>query len=109
MTQTGVVRDLARALLLAVATVLLLSFGGAIVAAPLTVPLLLIARYRSDSGGYRVAAAAVIALTIAEVAWGVAYVGFGEEQPWIWLVPLVSAATVLAALSSKRCPFYRHT
>jgi len=103
------VRDLSRALLLVVSAVLPLSYGGAIVAAPLTVPLLLVARYRSDSRGYHVAAAVVIVLTIAEVSWGVAYVGLGEQRPWIWFVPLASAAIALAALSSKRCPFYRHT
>ena len=60
--------------LVGVSAFLLLSMGGAIVAAPLTVPLLyLTARHRGFGAGMRVAAVGVAALTVAEVAWAAAY------------------------------------
>jgi hypothetical protein len=60
--------------LVGVSAVLLLSMGGAIVAAPLTVPLLyLVARHADGGAALRVAAVTVGALTVAEIAWAAAY------------------------------------
>jgi hypothetical protein len=73
----------------AVAASLLLTMGGAIVAAPITVPLLALMARERRSSGYRAVAAVVAGLTVAEVAWALAYLAAGEAQPWIWLVPLV--------------------
>jgi len=58
----------------ALAAVLLLSMAGAIVAAPLTVPLLyLVSRGERTGAGWRAGALVVLALTVAEVAWAAGY------------------------------------
>ena len=61
--------------LVAVSAFLLLSMGGAIVAAPLTLPLLYLAIRSGRLGaGLRNAAVVVAGLTVAEVVWAAAYV-----------------------------------
>ena len=86
--------------LVAVSAVLLLSMGGAIVAAPLTVPLLWLAVRHSELGtGLRATAVAIAALTVAEVAWAATYLAISEGQPWIWLVPILAATATAAALA----------
>ena len=91
-------------ILVGVCTVLLVSYGGAIVAAPLTVPLLLLAARASSSTGYRISAGIVVVLTIAEFGWGLTYLTLGEARPMIWLVPTVAtlAAGVFYARWSRR-------
>jgi hypothetical protein len=82
-----------------VAAFLLLSMGGAIVAAPVTVPLMAVAVRRHPTLAFRTAGAILIALTVAEVAWALTYVTAGEAGPWIWLLPaLASLATLLATI-----------
>jgi hypothetical protein len=77
--------------LLAVSAFLLLSMGGALVAAPLTLPLLWLAlRGGRLGGGLRLVAVAVAALTVAEVAWAATYLAVEEAQPWIWLLPVTA-------------------
>lgn len=74
-----------------VSSFLLVTMGGAILAAPVTVPaLVVIARTRVRWP--RIAAIAVATVTIAEVAWAFTYVHVGDAKPWIWLAPLVCAA-----------------
>lgn len=69
---------------LAVGAFLLISMGGAIVAAPATLPLLFVALRRQALAGWlRGAAIAVSGLTVVEVAWAVTYVAAGEAKPWI--------------------------
>lgn len=68
---------------------LLITMGGAIVAAPLTVPLLTLSA-RVRSGFVRWAALVIAALTVGEVVWAATYVLVGEAKPWIWLAPLVA-------------------
>jgi hypothetical protein len=81
---------------------LLLSMGGAILAAPLTVPLLYLAARGDRPGrGLRVAAAAVAIGTVAEVAWAATYLAVAEAQPWIWFLP-VAAGSAAAALFARR-------
>lgn len=89
--------------LVAVCTVLLVSYGGAIVAAPVTVPLLFLAARSSTSNGYRVCAGVVVVLTIAELMWALTYLTLGEARPLIWLVPMLAtlAAGVIYAHLSK--------
>ena len=86
-----------------VSAFLLLSMGGAIVAAPVTVPLMfLIARTR-PTRAFRTTAAALTGATVAEVVWVLTYVTTDESKPWIWLLPLVAAvAAVTALLQSSR-------
>jgi hypothetical protein len=75
----------------AVAGFLLLSMGGAIVAAPVTVPLLaLAARGRGRGRGCRTLAAVLAGLTLAEVGCAAAYLAVGEARPCVWLVPLLA-------------------
>jgi len=78
--------------LVVVCSVLLVSYGGAIVAAPVTIPLLFLAARSSSSNGLRVWAGVVVALTIAEAAWAVTYLTLGEARPTIWLLPTLAAA-----------------
>ena len=74
-----------------VAGFLLLSMGGAIVAAPVTVPLMNVAAVRHPTRPFRVAAMVLSALTVAEVVWALTYLTMDEAQPWIWLLPSVGA------------------
>src|SRR2546423_10604021 len=86
--------------LVAVSAVLLLSMGGAIVAAPLTLPLLYLAlRGGRMSAGLRAAAVVIAALTVAEVAWAATYLAVAEAKPWIWLLPVAAAAATAAAFA----------
>jgi len=87
----------------AMAAFLLLSMGGAIVAAPLTLPLLwLVVRAGRTGPALRVAAVSVAALTVAEVAWAATYLAVTEAEPWIWLLPV--AAGGAAAVTLIRTP-----
>ena len=90
---------------LAVGAFLLLSMGGAIVAAPATLPALFVAlRRRALAGWLRGAAIAVCGLTVAEVAWALTYVTAGEAKPWIWLLPLAAWIATTAALTVTASP-----
>lgn len=86
----------------AAAGVLLLSMGGAVVAAPVSVPLVVRAVRRQPGRAWRPAGALLGAATLAEVAWAVTYVTVGESGPWIWLLPLVAAGVM--AWSILRLP-----
>ena len=89
--------------LLAVAALLLLSMGGAVVAAPVTVPALVWAARGRFRGGLRAAAVAVAALTAAELGWALVYLAAGETEPAIWLVPFAAglAAGVAAVVPAR--------
>jgi hypothetical protein len=80
---------------------LLLSMGGAIVAAPLTLPLLYLAA-RGEGAGLRNAAVVIAALTVAEVAWAATYLALAEAEPWIWLLPVAAGAGTAFALRPTR-------
>jgi hypothetical protein len=82
------------------AAFLLVSMGGAIVAAPVTVPLMVAAVRRHPTPAFRTAGAALVALTGAEVAWALTYVTAGEVRPWIWLLPALAA--LAGALATVR-------
>lgn len=84
-----------RLLVLALAAFLLLSMGGSIIAAPVTLPGLFFARRSSHSRAYRIAAATVAALTAAQVTWAAVYVAVGEAKPAIWALPLATGAATL--------------
>jgi hypothetical protein len=103
----AVARPAAR-VLVAVSAFLLLSMGGAIVAAPLTVPLLYLAVRTGQLGSWLRAAAVVIAaVTVAEVAWAATYLAIAESQPWIWLLPVIAGAGTAAALARTPVTFNR--
>ncbi len=79
-----------------VAGFLLLSWGGAIVAAPGTIPLMWIAASRHATRPFRVAATMLSTLTVAEVVWALTYLTVDEAQPWIWLLPGLAVLVVVA-------------
>ena len=86
-----------------VAAVLLVSYGGAIVLAPITLPVLYLALSRNETGrGLRVGIVAVAALTAAEVGWAAVYLSVGEGMPWIWLAPVAAGGAALAGYSRTR-------
>jgi len=89
--------------LVAVSALLLLSMGGAIFAAPLTLPLLYLA-VRGDriGAGLRTAAVVIAALTVAEVAWAATYLAVAEAKPWIWLLPVAAGLATASALGRSR-------
>ncbi len=78
-----------------VAGFLLLSMGGAIIAAPVTVPLMQVAASRHPTRSFRRAAMVLSVLTVGEVAWALTYVAAGDAQPWIWLLPSLGALAVV--------------
>lgn len=87
---------------LVIATFLLLTMGGAIVAAPLTAPLLY-GVSRVHTGWVRAVAVIVVTLTTLELAWAITYVTLGESKPWIWAIPLVAGlATIAFVLKADR-------
>jgi hypothetical protein len=86
---------------------LLASMGGAILAAPVTLPLMLVATRRHPTRSFRVSAAIIAGATAAEVAWAVAYVIAGEAGPWIWLAPLVGGLAVAFVAQRTSSPRIR--
>ena len=88
-----------QALLLLVTLVLLASAGGAgIYAAPLLLPLQLVAA-RASGSGMRAVWTLVGAATAGETAWALTYLAVAERQPWIWLIPLLVAALTGAIIA----------
>lgn len=86
-----------------VAGLLLTSVGGlGIIAAPVTLPLLLLVVRRHPTRGFRVAGAVLGGLTAAELAWGLLYALAGEVPVAIWLFPAVTGlATAYAFLRAR--------
>ena len=85
------------ALVFAVATILLVSMGGAIIAAPVTLPLMYLGVRRHPTRLFTVVGTLLGALTGAEVVWAAAYLALGEPKPWIWLLPTIGALATLVA------------
>jgi len=103
--------------LFVVSGVLLLSFGGAVVAAPVTLPLLALVVHRHPARAFRWAGGVLGGLTVVELAWAVVYFFGGETKPSIWLVPLAAGVLWLAvcvtaggqARRSSRSPARNHS
>lgn len=72
------------------AALLLISYGGAIFAAPVTLPLMFLSVRRNPTTGFRVAGVVLGALTAAQLTWALTYAAVREVQPWIWLTPLLA-------------------
>jgi hypothetical protein len=84
------------------AAFLLLTMGGAIAAAPLTVPLLFLVMRRRPTTAFRIIGCVLAGATVAEVVWALAYLTVGESAPWIWLLPVAAAvATITAACTTS--------
>lgn len=96
---------------------LLMSMGGAVVAAPVTLPLLYLAVRGHPTPAFRWAGGVLGGLTAVELAWAVVYVVAGEDMPTIWLVPSTVGLVVQAAFvtvrrqarRSSRSPSRNHT
>ena len=97
---------LAGVIVFAVAAFLLLSMGGAVIAAPITVPLMLVVSRRHPTTTFRVAGVVLVGLTVAEVVWVLTYLQLQEAQQWIWLVPVlggaIAAGSFIAATNPSR-------
>jgi hypothetical protein len=87
-----------------VATVLLVSMGGAIVAAPLTLPVLAVVVRHHPTRGFRIAGAIIGGLTAAEVAWAAVYLVAGEAPVLVWLLPALIGIAAGAVLGRRRLP-----
>lgn len=87
-----------------VAAVLLVSMGGAIVAAPLTLPALALVVRRHPTRGFRIAGAIIGGCTAAEVAWAAVYLIVGEAPVVIWFVPALVGIATGAVLGRRRIP-----
>ncbi len=92
-----------------VSLILLASFGGAIFAAPVTIPLLAYSTVRNVlSGWWSIVTKLTLALTIAQGTWAIVYFTLGESIPAIWLVPgivlLVVAVGLLIHAKPQRRP-----
>jgi hypothetical protein len=90
--------------LFCVAGFLLVSMGGAIVAAPLTVPLMFLVTRRHPTRAFRTAGTALTGATVAEVVWALTYIAAGEAEPWIWILPLLSAIAAMGPLVTASHP-----
>lgn len=91
-------------LVFGVVAFLLLSMGGAILAAPVTLPLMFTASRRHPTRRFRLAGAILGGLTMAEVAWAITYLALEEAKPWIWLVPLAAATATIVAFAAESSP-----
>ena len=90
--------------LFCLAAFLLVSMGGAIVAAPLTVPLMFVVVRHRPTAAFRTIGATLTGATVAEAVWALTYLAIDESKPWIWLFPLVGAIGTLAALLTVARP-----
>jgi len=79
---------------------LLLTYGGAVIAGPVTLPLTYLAVRRHPTRPFRWVGGALAGLTTVEVAWALVYVFDGETKPSIWLLPLTACVVVLALFVS---------
>jgi hypothetical protein len=82
-------------ILFVIAAFLLISMGGAIFAAPITLPLMFVAVRRRPSTPCRAAATVIGGLTAAEVVWAGTYLALTEAKPWIWLLPSLGTALAI--------------
>lgn len=78
--------------------------GGAIVAAPVTIPLMFVVTHRHPTRTFRIVGCLLIGATMAEVVWALTYIAADEAKPWIWLLPLVAAIAAMTALWARTAP-----
>jgi hypothetical protein len=85
------------AVVFVVAAFLLVSMGGAILAAPVTLPLMYLGVRRHPTRPFCTIGGLLSALTVGEVVWAAVYVSAGEPKPWIWVLPVIGAVAVVVA------------
>lgn len=81
---------------------LLMTMGGAVFAAPVTLPLLYVVVRLHPTAPFRWFGGVLAGLTVVEVVWAVVYLADGEAKPSIWLVPLVAGLAVLGLFATTR-------
>jgi hypothetical protein len=81
---------------------LLLTMGGAIFAAPVIVPMMIVAVRSHPTRAFRAVGGVLVALTVGEVAWLAVYVMLGEVHPWIWLLPVLVGVSAGAATARRQ-------
>ena len=70
--------------------ILLVTWGGAIFAAPVTILLLTYSVVRNTlDGWWNIATKLALALTLAQGTWAIVYFALGETSPVIWLAPAI--------------------
>lgn len=75
----------------------LFSMGGAILAAPVTVPVLTYAITRDEiARGWRITGGLILALTLAQCAWAVGFFVLDETHLAVWLYPVIVLAICAA-------------
>lgn len=85
-----------------VAGLLLMSMGGAVFAAPVTLPLMYLAVRQHPTRPFRWLGGPIAALTATEAVWAIVYIVDGEEQPSIWMAPLATGLAVLGLFATAR-------
>lgn len=81
---------------------LLMTWGGAVVAAPATLPLLYLAVRRHPTAAFRWTGGVLAGLTTVEVTWAAVYLVDEETRPSIWLLPLAAGIAVLVLFVAAR-------
>ena len=81
---------------------LLMTMGGAVFAAPVTLPLLYVVVRLHPTAPFRWVGGVLAGLTTVEVVWALVYLADGEAKPSIWLVPLLAGLAVLALFATTR-------
>lgn len=80
--------------------ILLLSFGGAIWAAPVTIPLLIYAICKVKlTCRWRIIAALILALTVTQCTWAIMYITVGESNPSVWIAPIAAFTISVTAIT----------
>ena len=78
---------------------LLLSYGGAIFAAPITIPLLTYSTVRRIlTGWWGILNSVALVLTLAQSSWAIVYFTLGESAPAIWIIPIVITLLAIGGL-----------
>ena len=78
---------------------LLLTYGGAIFAAPITIPLLTYSTARRIlTGWWGILNGVALVLTLAQSTWAVVYFTLGESAPAIWIIPIIITLLAVGGL-----------
>ena len=88
---------------------LLLSYGGAIFLAPITIPLLTYSTIRGLlTGLWRILNAVTLVLTLAQTSWAIVYFTLGESYPVIWIIPSIVTLLAIGGLLIHSLRFGKH-
>jgi drug/metabolite transporter (DMT)-like permease len=94
-------RSLAKLLIAGTTMFLLMSFGGAIYAAPALVPALWWANDNAATKLGHVGITLLACAVMTEVGWALTYISIGETQPFISISPITAFLVTDAAFSLR--------